>query len=358
MAQEIISVPSKKSVRRAGEILRADNPNSEELKEAMDTLSEWRACYYQPINTIKTLVNDKIKTLKIKKSIVAQRLKRTPSIVGKLKRIEKMQLDRMQDIGGVRAVVNNIEEVRKLHDAITNGHHRHEVIVPPKDYIERPKPDGYRGIHQVFKYHASQHPELNGLLVEVQIRTALQHYWATAVETLGAIEKSAFKSGEGDERVKHFFKLSSALFSIEEKQPVLESLSKKTPIEIVDEFEILESELGVFDRLSAFTQAVQTLDGVKNGKTTEYYLLIMNSVSKSVSFVPFTEQQLELATWMYKIAENDERENKNIDVVLVASKNMKELKTAYPNYFVDTNSFIEKLKQICQSIRKAHALIT
>ena len=104
-----------------------------------------------------------------------------------------MQLDRMQDIGGIRAVVNSVDEVRRVHESLIKGRHQHCPVLPPKDYISNPKDDGYRGIHQVFKYDTPQHKELKGMQVEVQIRTKLQHYWATAVETLGVMRNPRSK---------------------------------------------------------------------------------------------------------------------------------------------------------------------
>lgn len=97
--------PSKKSVRKVGEALRNADLSESETAEALEILSSWRALYYQPTNTFQALIRKKISSLGIKSAIVAQRLKRTPSIVAKLKRFPSMQLDRMQDIGGIRAVV-------------------------------------------------------------------------------------------------------------------------------------------------------------------------------------------------------------------------------------------------------------
>lgn len=185
MATEQLTVPSKKAVRRAGEALRTPSVSNADFEAALQVLSDWRSLYYRPINTIQVLLRKKIKALCIKGSIVAQRLKRTPSIIAKLKRFPDMQLDRMQDIGGIRAVVNSVDEVRRVHESLIKGRHQHCPVLPPKDYISNPKDDGYRGIHQVFKYDTPQHKELKGMQVEVQIRTKLQHYWATAVETLG-----------------------------------------------------------------------------------------------------------------------------------------------------------------------------
>ena len=350
MAQDSIKIPAKKAVRRAGEILRTPGLSDAEMEEAFQVLSDWRALYYRPINTIQVLIRQKINALHIKSAIVAQRLKRTPSIIAKLKRYPKMQLDRMQDIGGIRAVVNSVTEVRELHQSLIKGRHKHNPVIPAKDYIAEPKPDGYRGIHQVFKYSTSQHEELEGMQIEVQIRTKLQHYWATAVETLGVIEKSSFKTGIGDEKFKQFFRVCSALFSIQEHQPVIKCLRDKSPQEIVHEFYSLEKELGVFDKLTAFTSVVKATSGVENKKANGYYLLILDTERKTTSFIPFASNQPQLAEQMYMLMEGKEKNNPNIDVVLAAAGDMKDLRTAYPNYFVDTKAFMNKLKTICNDI--------
>lgn len=36
-----------------------------------------------------------------------------------------------------------------------------------------------------FKSKSSSYSQYNGMLIEIQLRTRLQHYWATAVETVG-----------------------------------------------------------------------------------------------------------------------------------------------------------------------------
>lgn len=80
-----------------------------------------------------------------------------------------------------------VHDVYALHNAVVNAYHKHEAILPPTDYIRSPKKDDYRSLHQCFKYFNDARLELNGLVIEVQIRTQMQHYWAAAVETLVVI---------------------------------------------------------------------------------------------------------------------------------------------------------------------------
>lgn len=351
------TVPSKKEVRRAGEILKQDPPSSfEDFEKAFNTLSIWRSLHSYPINTFQALIRKKIKDLNILDALVAQRLKRAPSIIKKLERFPRMQLDRMQDIGGIRVVVNHIEEVYSIHSSLTRARIKHQAVLPPHDYIKFPKPDGYRSLHQVFRYNSDTHPELNGLSIEVQIRTKLQHSWATAVETLGIIEKSSFKTGEGSEKIKRFFKLSSAIFSIEENLPILDEYKEKRAVEIVEEFEELQNELRIFKKLEGLTFSAKQIESVGDNKNA-YHVIVLDTDKLTVSLTPFSPKQLLMAEQFYKSLEIGSKNMKNIDVVLISAGNLKDIKKAYPNYFLDTQVFIKSLNRICNRIRKNKKII-
>ena len=104
----------KAAVNRAGEVLTAGDADPFELSHALDVLNNWRAAHALPLNAIQT--NLRLSARKIcKRPLIAQRLKRTPSVVAKLRRFDKMQLARMQDIGGCRAVLDNAAQVTRLY---------------------------------------------------------------------------------------------------------------------------------------------------------------------------------------------------------------------------------------------------
>lgn len=334
---------SKKQVKRAGEAL-ANNPKD---VEAMAILSQWRSLHAHPINTFQAMLR---RRKELKNATIAQRLKRTPSIIRKIQRFKGMNLARMQDIGGIRVILPNIKDVYKLHESLINGRNQHEPLLPPKDYISSPKDDGYRSLHQVFKYN-SHKDELKGLQIELQIRTRIQHYWATAVETLGLIEKSSFKTGEGSEEYKRFFKLASVLFCHYEKARILPEF-QNTPIkEVIDEFESLENKLQAFNKLNGLLVTGRHISNVKT-KGEFYYLMELNTQEKTVSLTPFEKKQLHQAENMYQLLEVQNVDNPHIELVLMSAKSFKEVKKAYPNYFLDTQSFIESLEKICQKYKK------
>lgn len=118
---------SKSQVNKAGEIL-ADlgTYSASEQEWASRVLANWRACHGYPINTFQATLRDKLKPID-ENAIVAQRLKRAPSIILKLRRFNGMKLARMQDIGGLRAVVGSVEQVNKLEDAYRKSRFKHEL---------------------------------------------------------------------------------------------------------------------------------------------------------------------------------------------------------------------------------------
>lgn len=348
-----LDVPSKSSVKRAGKTLIRDDVTELDKHEAMALLSKWRSLHNYPINTFQATLRSKVKRLNLKSPIIAQRLKRTPSIIRKLKRFPAMSLASMQDIGGIRIVLATVEDVYRLHDDILNTKRRydHHAIVPPHDYIAKPKADGYRSLHQVFKYKSPAYPELDGLLIELQIRTKLQHSWATAVETLGMIEQSSFKTGEGAEDFKRFFKLSSAMFSFKEKQPIvsnLESINIKT---IANELVELEKELQVYMKLQSIIVTAKHIEK-SSDKSDEYHLMELNlsQHTPTLSLIAFTKSQLSQAESLYKVRELETKDDPNIEVVLISAGNLKDIKKAYPNYFLDTQQFIKNLDKTCKEI--------
>jgi putative GTP pyrophosphokinase len=101
-----ISVPteSKSKINKAGKILTQDSFFNTGYQEALDLANRWRACHAYPINTFQATLRQKVQACS-GEPIVAQRLKRMPTIIDKLTRFPNMQLTTMQDIAGLRAVL-------------------------------------------------------------------------------------------------------------------------------------------------------------------------------------------------------------------------------------------------------------
>jgi (p)ppGpp synthase/HD superfamily hydrolase len=190
---------NKSQIDVAGKILAHwDDPSitGGQMIEAIDVINNWRASHSFPLNTLQCGL--RLKSTEIERdSVVAQRIKRLSSIQSKLMRFPTMNLSRMQDIGGCRAIVSSITNVDKLVELHKESRMKHKHG-KSSDYIRTPKTSGYRGFHLVYRYFSDKNDTYNGLNIEVQVRTVLQHAWATAVETAGTFIRQPLKSSIGE----------------------------------------------------------------------------------------------------------------------------------------------------------------
>jgi putative GTP pyrophosphokinase len=236
------SVPteSRTQIKRAGRILVDDSASKEERAMALALADKWRVCHGYPINTFQSTLHRKLKNGFADGYIVSQRLKRMPTIIKKLTRETTMQLTTMQDIGGVRAILRNVDEVYELSQQYRDKSRFKHELFRDDDYIAAPKDSGYRGVHLIYKYKNSQMPSYNGLLLELQIRTKLQHSWATAVEVMETFTGEALKSSQGSKEWLNFFALTSSAFAFLENRPRVpgfEHMSKSETVEAVKQAE-------------------------------------------------------------------------------------------------------------------------
>ncbi len=339
---------SKKQISKAGKIIASDQVYDDDLLWAVDVVDNWRTCHGYPINTFQATLRNKLKIID-KNAIVAQRLKRMFSIVQKLRRFESMKLARMQDIGGLRAVVSTLNKVRILEKNYLESRFSHDLI-SSTDYIINPKESGYRGIHLVYKYKNTRAPEYNGLLLELQIRTNLQHAWATAVETMGTFLNHALKSSEGPEQWLDFFSLTGSAFAhIENCAPVpgYENLSDNETFEkVVAE----EKRLRVQTRLSAFSVAAKEIS--IQSRQGSYHLVILDPQKMSVQIKSYSAANLGKAGQDYTDIEKRISAGLPIQAVLVSAGNIRNLRKAYPNYFLDSHKFILQLNKIEKALTK------
>jgi ppGpp synthetase/RelA/SpoT-type nucleotidyltranferase len=337
---------SKERVKRAGVTLFNDNATDDEYEEALQILNNWRSSHSYPVNTFQAGLRTKLNAMGVN-GIVAQRLKRIPSIMAKLERFKNMSLSRMQDIGGLRAVVATAKQVYELRDSYVDKSKFEHVLVSENDYIKEPKESGYRGIHLIYKYNNRKGgaKAYEGLQVELQIRNELQHAWATAVETAGVFLNQALKSSLGNGRWLEFFRYASSSFALLEDCQVMDAHRSLGPKEIFDLMLTMEAELEVVKSLGMYKTLVEHLKDTA-GEKTHYYLLELNATAMNVSVSGYAREALPLATSDYLDREKWAKGKEGIQVVLVAAQSLTALRKAYPNYFLDTGKFVSQINRI------------
>jgi hypothetical protein len=242
----------------------------------------------------------------------------------------------MQDLGGCRAVVPTVQQVYELKNKLTHSGKASEA----KDYIRETQTDtGYRGIHLISRHEGDD--KWAGLCTEIQLRTEIQHAWATAVEIAGTFLKENLKSGEGNPARIDYFKKVSLLFArLEEGSNAIPRLSENEWIQLKKEVASTTQELEINKSLSTFAVIADTLpEDVKDG----YLVLKLDLKSNQISGIGYSTAMLNEAMRQYELFEVEEEQS---DTVLVSGKSIRELKRGYPNYFADSHRFQEFLKRV------------
>ena len=113
---------------------------------------------------------------------IESRIKKPASIFEKLGRYGKEPtLENMQkyimDIAGVRVICSYISDVYNLLDLLWCQDDLD--IIEIKDYIEHPKPNGYRSLHVIVKIPVYFLDKKEMIPVEVQLRTIAMDFWAS-----------------------------------------------------------------------------------------------------------------------------------------------------------------------------------
>jgi len=347
----VFAVPnfSRKGINRAGTVLIDDTVPRDAFDDALTLLNHWRACHAYPVNTFQATLRARLKKI-CPDALVAQRLKRVPSILTKLERNPGMQLSRMQDIGGLRAVVTTPQQVATLRQLYTSDGLTHE-LVKVDDYIAEPKDSGYRCLHLIYRYKNPGAPEYDGLLLELQFRTRLQHAWATAVETIGTFINHALKASEGPDEWLQFFRTASAAFAHTEKLPLPVEFAGMATKEILSLCVAQADALGVADRLSTFAIVANKITSDTSGGS--YHLVTLDSDQRTVTIESFGRNRLDDANEAYARGEKAALEAKSRQIVLVKTDSIESLRRAYPNYFLDTREFLHALSRVRKAVADA-----
>ncbi|MGZ3775191.1 MAG: hypothetical protein ACXVCY_14970 [Pseudobdellovibrionaceae bacterium] len=208
--------------------------------------------------------------------------------------------------------------------------------------FETPKKDGYRSIHLVYKL--AKEPSF---FLEIQLRSQLQHIWATGVEVFGTLQNSSFKSGHGSKRWLDFFSLLSSVFAIKENRSPLKNYSELSREDLEDRVQKEIQDLQVIENLSVYTAVYKIISkSAPKGRKGHYSLIVLNSRENTISLETYGVSQFEVAAEAYLDLERKHFEDKQINVVLVNTGDIKKLELSYPNYFMDTKTLVQKLSLI------------
>ena len=272
------------------------------------------------------------------------------SIVRKLQRDNnRFKLGALDDIGGCRLIVGSVREVYEAAQILDDLLEHRKI----KDYITAPQRSGYRSYHAIYKV------PVGGITyrIEVQIRTRLQHLWATGVEAVGEVYGLEYKSPdvraslEGEEQKRdRFLMLSSHLFALEEGQPGVPDVT---------------GDLAVVKReISAICETTHLLDDLRVARSgivvqadsderDEYFLLCLSREIQFFDVVGFPEFQAandeyqRLEKEALRIEDGNDvviAEPEFDNVVLVKAESAEAIKSSYLNYSLGVDDFIRQVE--------------
>lgn len=335
----------------AGAALIGDDPFKR--SEALEIVQAWRETHLSVLQLLNAQIAKYFEGHGVQSSIPpSMRVKRLSSIEAKLRNNRKggMKLGGMQDIGGARYVFAGIDELDAAERLLDAFAPQGFELARKSDYIARPKESGYRSVHYVYKYQCDD-GKYNGISIEVQIRTRLQHAWAMAVETASLISNATLKADlDNEQEWRAFFKLVSALFARKENKPIGSMYSGFSDKDFCDEYFRFE-EKRLIDQFRALRITVNF--EFEENYTTGYCVLVIDYSKKMVSARAFPIDKTEAAYKTFNQIETDALNRCDTATLMVAMEKIREIKEAYPSYFLDTDAFLtylEEFEQLCRRL--------
>lgn len=164
---------SNAQIDKLGDRLRTGAASSDELMLLALFRSSFDSAYQRVIDVLR-------KDLGL--TVTGRPGKTTQSIVAKLQR-QRVRLSQMQDIAGCRVVVDHVSDqdealgrlLGRFPEAIVDDRRGHPSF-------------GYRAVHLIVP--------IAGRVVEIQLRTRLQHLWAEMSEAIASALWPNFKYGD------------------------------------------------------------------------------------------------------------------------------------------------------------------
>lgn len=176
----------------------------EKLVTELRVVEDFRAAHTSPLTKVAANLRYYVAEASGGTFVVGQRLKRMDTIRDKLGREPKMSLSRMHDVAGCRAILPGQGAADVVLDRL-RSQPGWGLLDRTWDYVRHPKPDGYRAKHLVARK--------DYVLIEIQLRTTVQHAWAELVERLDRSRGFQIKAGRADPRVQQVLMDAGALFA-------------------------------------------------------------------------------------------------------------------------------------------------
>ncbi len=142
------------------------------------------SCAIREVKTKLDVLSDEFSYQRKRNPIefITSRVKTPESIVNKLRRkgfpmSMESAVENLYDIAGVRVICSFVDDIYAVRDILTDQDD--VTVLMEKDYIQNPKPNGYRSLHLIISVPVFFSDGKRDIYVEVQIRTIAMDFWAS-----------------------------------------------------------------------------------------------------------------------------------------------------------------------------------
>lgn len=156
----------------------------ENAMEKMQELKLIHSCAIKEVSTKLEILDYEFKIRRKRNPIeyIKSRVKSPESILDKLQRknvelsIESARKT-LNDIAGIRVICSFVSDIYEIAEMLKKQ--EDVTLIEEKDYIQNPKPNGYRSLHMVIEIPVFFSDHIESVRVEVQIRTIAMDFWAS-----------------------------------------------------------------------------------------------------------------------------------------------------------------------------------
>ncbi len=318
----------KKLGREIRHSVKENNPVNE---ENLEKLQSYRILHQPPLRSTFDFLVEKSKKQN-KGSLVVYRLKRIDTIIRKIGRYQSMDLSKMQDIAGCRSILYSNNQIRNIVEDFRKS--PDFEIVNEDDYLDSPRPTGYRSYHLIVK------PKCSNRVVEIQLRTPKLHHWATLVEITDLLFHVKLKEGQEHPDLFEFHRLLSnevSELSLSEKEKVVK----------------IERKLGIVNDLISlfksnyYVSVTRWTESLVNGKRD--YLIMELDKDLSPSFTFFDSFEIAEKAYFNKFT----RQEPEMVLIHTNQPDFEKLGLAYSNYVLTSHPSIRVYLDILSSVTVA-----
>ena len=153
-------------------------------KKPIDTLMSYYQCAIMEVETKFKVLNEEF-SLEYDRNPIEGIKTRVKSMESLLKKIKRKNIpltltgieEGIKDIAGVRVICSFPDDIYMLADCLLRQDDI--TLIEKKDYIQNPKPSGYRSLHLIIEVPIFLQNEKKMVTVEVQLRTIAMDFWAS-----------------------------------------------------------------------------------------------------------------------------------------------------------------------------------